>query len=96
MEERAKQVAQLLKLLANENRLMIFCALMDGPKSVGELARRVPGITQSALSQHLQLLRTHRVLDFSKYGQSITYSIADQNVVDFMELLQTKFCKEAT
>ena len=62
MEGRAKQVAELLKLLANENRLMIFCALLDGPKTVTEIGRHVPGITQSALSQHLKLLKAHGVL----------------------------------
>ena len=92
MEEKAKEVAQLLKLLANENRLMLLCALMEGPKSVGELAKIVPRITQSALSQHLTLLRTHGILDFTKYGQSITYSISDERVVDIMALLKKNCC----
>ena len=96
MEEKARQVAQLLKMLANENRLMILCALIKGPKTVGELASFVPKITQSALSQHLQLLRTQGILDFSKYGQSITYSIADNNVVDIIGLLQKFYCERET
>ncbi|HHY53412.1 MAG TPA: winged helix-turn-helix transcriptional regulator, partial [Clostridiales bacterium] len=45
MEENAKRVAELLKVLANENRLLILCALMSGPKTVSEIAPYVPGIT---------------------------------------------------
>ncbi|MDR2211058.1 MAG: ArsR family transcriptional regulator, partial [Spirochaetaceae bacterium] len=44
-------------MLANENRLLIFCALMEGPMTVTEIAEKTPNITQSALSQHLALLR---------------------------------------
>ena len=91
MGEKAKIAAQLLKVLANENRLMIICTLMGGPKSVGELAKRVPHITQSALSQHLTLLKAHGILDFTKYGQSITYSIADERVIEIIMVLKKHF-----
>ena len=94
MEERAKQIAQLLKVLANENRLMIFCALMEGPKTVGELAGRVPRITQSALSQHLALLKAHGILDFDKAGQSVTYSVADHRVDEIIKVLRKYYCGE--
>lgn len=93
MEEKAKQIAELLKMLANENRLMIFCALMDQPMTVTEIAKRVPNITQSALSQHLTLLKAHGILDFSKSGQSITYSIADHRVEEIIHVLKKHYCK---
>jgi len=93
MEERAKQIAQLLKVLANENRLLIFCALMEGAKNVGELARWVPKITQSALSQHLALLKAHRILDFDKSGQSVTYTIADHRVDEIINVLKKHYCE---
>ena len=96
MEDKAHQVAQLLKVLANENRLMLFCALMEGPKSVGELAGSVPHITQSALSQHLTLLRNQGILDFTKYGHSITYSISDERVVELLMLLKKSYCDETS
>ena len=93
MEERAKQIAELLKVLANENRLMIFCALMERPMAVNELARRVPKITQSALSQHLALLKAHGILDFNKSGQSVTYSIADRRVEEIIHVLKRHYCE---
>jgi DNA-binding transcriptional ArsR family regulator len=92
MEENAKQLAELLKLLANENRLLIFCALMEQPMNVGEIAQRVPGITTSALSQHLTLLKAHRVLDNIRSGQNITYFIADHRVEEIMHTLKQYYC----
>jgi len=93
VEEKTRQVAQLLKMLANENRLMILCALMKEPKTVGELAKYVPRITQSALSQHLTLLRTNGILDYTKYGQSITYTIADERVMHILHVLKKYYCE---
>lgn len=92
MEERAKQIAELLKVLANENRLLIFCALMKHPMTVSEIAKYVPHITQSALSQHLALLKAHGILDFQKSGQSITYTIADHRVEEIIHVLKKHYC----
>ncbi len=92
MEEKAKQIAELLKVLANENRLMIVCALMERPMSVSELAKKVPNITQSALSQHLSLLKAHSILDFNKSGQTVTYSIADKRVEEIIYVLKKNYC----
>ena len=92
MEGKAKQLAELLKVLANENRLMILCALMEGPKTVGKIAEKVPNITQSALSQHLALLKAHRILDCSKNGQSVTYCIDDHRVEEVIQTLRKYYC----
>jgi len=92
LEEGAKQIATLLKVLANENRLMIFCALTEGPMAVGEIAKCVPKISQSALSQHLALLRAHGILDFNKNGQSVTYFVADTRVGEVIHVLKKHYC----
>ncbi len=92
MEERAKEIAELLKVLANENRLMIFCALMDKPMSVSELSNVVSGITQSALSQHLSLLKAHKILDYTKNGQHVIYSITDHRVEEIIHVLKKYYC----
>lgn len=94
MQTRAKSIAALLKLLANENRLMIFCALMQQPLTVGELAAHVPAITQSALSQHLTLLKAHGVLDCQRRGLNITYFIADRRVEEIIHVLRQYYCCE--
>ena len=92
MEEQAKQVAEMLKLLANENRLIVLCTLMEKPLTVSEIAKHVPNITLSALSQHLTLLKAHGILDFHKSGQSVTYSIADSRVEEVIHVLKKYYC----
>lgn len=92
MEERAKQVAEILKLLANENRILILCALMQGDMNVGEIAEFVPSITQSALSQHLTLLKTAGILGSEKNGMHVVYSIADTRVLELFSVLKKNYC----
>ena len=92
MEERAKQIAELLKVLANESRLLIFCGLMEQPMTVGEISKCVPNITQPALSQHLSLLKAHGILDFTKTGVNVTYSIADHRVDEIINVIKKYFC----
>jgi len=79
-------------VLANENRLMILCALIEQPMTVSETAKYVPGISQSALSQHLSLLKAHGILDHKKSGQHITYSIADRRVKKLINMLKKYYC----
>ena len=92
MEEKAKQIAELLKILANEYRLTVFCALMERPMTVREILKRTPNITRSALSQHLALLKAHGILDYTKSGQSITYTIADHRVCEIIHTLKKYYC----
>ncbi len=92
MEEKAKKIAELLKVLANENRLLILCALIQGPKTVTEIGKQVPNITQSALSQHLTLLKAHGILDCVKNGQNVTYEIRDHRVEEIISVLKTHYC----
>ncbi len=94
MKDKAKKVAELLKILANENRLMILCALIESPQSVSKLSETVPNITQSALSQHLALLKAHGILDYSKSGQNIIYSIADHRVESVIDVLKEYYCND--
>lgn len=94
MKDKAKKVAELLKILANENRLIILCALIEAPQSVSKLLEKVPNITQSALSQHLAILKAHGILDYSKSGQNITYSIADHRVEAVIDVLKEYYCNE--
>ena len=91
MEAHAADAAQLLKALANEQRLHILCNLLDGPLSVGELNQRL-NLSQSALSQHLALLREMDLLDTRREAQTIFYSLPDGPVVRIMALLQDIYC----
>ena len=92
MNGKAKKVAELLKILANENRLIILCALIESPQSVSKLAEKVPNITQSALSQHLAVLKSHGILNYTKSGLNIIYSIADHRVEAVIDVLKENYC----
>jgi DNA-binding transcriptional ArsR family regulator len=93
MIENVKDIAELLKVLANENRLMIVCNLLEGPKTVSELHIKINTLTQSALSQHLAMLKAHKILDSNKCGLSITYSIKDDRVRNVMQVLKENYCE---
>ena len=92
MEEKAKELADILKVLANENRLLILCALAEKPLTVSEILERVGGITQSAISQHLSILRAHGILDYEKLGQQVTYHISDHRIGPVMRVLKEQYC----
>lgn len=92
MKEQAKVVAELMGQLANENRLLILCALLERPMTVGELAAQVPQITPSALSQHLQKLKGAGLIEGEKRGQYVRYSIRDQRLYAVMAVLKEQYC----
>src|SRR5258707_13202815 len=88
----AAEAARLLKLVSNERRLLVLCRLATtGEATVGELARSV-GLSQSALSQHLALMREDGLVGFRRDGQTICYRIADPNAERLLETLRTIFC----
>lgn len=91
VQAHAGEAAQLLKALGNEQRLLILCNLLDGPLSVGELNQRIE-LSQSALSQHLALLREMGLVDTRREAQTIFYSLSDGPVVRVMALLQDIYC----
>ena len=94
MEEKAKKIAELLKLLANEHRLLILCALMNSPLTVGEIHKFTPNITASALSQHLNHLRTAGILESEKQGLNVVYHIQDERVNALINAIKENYCVE--
>lgn len=92
MEEKSREVAELLKVLANENRLLILCALVESPLTVSEIAKMVSGVSQSSISQHLSILKSQNILDYKKNGQNVTYFISDKNIFKLLEFLKEKYC----
>ena len=94
MHEHAGEAADLLKALGNEQRLLILCNLLEQPLSVGELNQRVK-LSQSALSQHLALLREAGLVHTRREAQSIYYSLPSGPVTRVMALLQELYCVPA-
>lgn len=87
----ATEAAQLLRALANEKRLMLLCLLVEGERSVGELNARVD-VSQSALSQHLAILREDGLVETRREAQTIYYSLADGPAQAIIETLHGIYC----
>ncbi|NIC03921.1 ArsR/SmtB family transcription factor [Billgrantia bachuensis] len=68
------QATALLKALANDNRLRILCLLDGSELSVTELNQRL-ALSQSALSQHLAILRREGLVSTRRASQTIYYSL---------------------
>ena len=94
LEARAGEAAQLLRLLANEKRLLILCHLIArGEMTVGALVEAV-GLSQSALSQHLAKLRDDGLVAFRRQSQTIFYRVTDPKAARVIELLRDLFCPD--
>ena len=94
MHSKADTAADLLKQLANANRLIVLCELVQGERSVGEL-EAVVGLSQSALSQHLAKLRAAKLVDTRREAQTIYYSLADPSVTKIIGALYDLYCRPA-
>lgn len=91
MKKNARKAVNLLKGLANENRLMLMCVLCEGEQSVGALNARIR-LSQSALSQHLAVLREQGLVRTRRDGQTIYYSLTDSSALKVIQLLHDEFC----
>ncbi len=90
--DKAGEVARLLKLLANEQRLLILCRLaMEHEVSVGDIAKAVD-LGQSALSQHLGKMREEKLIVSRKEGLNVFYRIADSNLSKLLGTLKSIYC----
>jgi len=92
MRAGADQASSLLKSMANENRLLVLCYLVEGEKSVTELQRHLP-LSQSALSQHLAVLRREGLVTTRREAQSIYYSLASDEARAVLSTLYELYCK---
>ena len=95
VREHATEAAMFLKALANDQRLLVLCSLLDGPLSVGEINERVP-LSQSALSQHLGVLRDAGLVATTRQSQTINYAMTQGPALQVMEILYSAFCQPAS
>ena len=94
LAKQAGEAAQLLKMLANEKRLLILCFLaVRGEMTVGELVGIVK-LSQSALSQHLAKLRADGLVEFRRTSQTLHYRVADERALRLLQVLKEMYCGE--
>ncbi len=88
----AATAARMLKLIGNENRLLILCSLIArGEMKVGDLVKAI-GLSQSALSQHLALLRADGLIEFRRELQTLYYRVSDPRAARILKLLKDIYC----
>lgn len=90
-EEKAGEAAEFLGLLTNKHRLLLLCLLLEGEMHVSELVEQV-SISQSAISQHLALLKEQGVVSARRDRQRQYYSVADPTIGQILALLAGRFC----
>ncbi len=89
---RAAEAAETLKVLANEQRLLLLCRLSQGEVAVGDLVAH-SGMPQSSVSQHLARLREGGMVRTRRAGTTIYYSLASHDVRDLIGILCDRFGK---
>ncbi|MCG9595601.1 metalloregulator ArsR/SmtB family transcription factor [Vibrio sp. Isolate25] len=94
MRERATEASDMLKVMAHPVRLMILCQLTQGEMGAGELQKNAL-LSQSAFSQHLTVLRNHKMIQARKVSQQVFYSLADPRIETLIESFHDVFCRRS-
>jgi DNA-binding transcriptional ArsR family regulator len=91
MAREAEAAVELLKALANPQRLRILCLLIEGERSVTQINARIP-LSQSALSQHLAVLRDQELVVTRRQSQTVFYQVAEGPAHRIIEILHDMYC----
>ena len=94
LRESAAQACTLLKALANEDRLLLLCQLVQNERNVSELESRT-GIRQPTLSQQLGVLRDEGLVTTRRDGKYVYYQMASFEVSQVMKTLSSLYCGRA-
>lgn len=90
-EYNAERATALLTAMANKQRLMLLCRLVEGEASVNTLVQSL-GLRQSTVSQHLAKLRESEIVSPRRDGQTIFYSLAGKEARAVLETLYRLYC----
>lgn len=91
MRKAAGQATAMLRVLANEDRLLLLCQLTQGELCVSDLEDLL-GIRQPTLSQQLGVLRAEEIVTTRREGKKIFYQVCDERVVLLLKTLYGLFC----
>lgn len=92
MQHNAIRAENLLKQLANKNRLLVLCHLIQGEAHVNNISE-VVGLSQSAISQHLKKLKDEGLVESNKIGKHVFYRISSMEVHALLSTLYLIYCK---
>ena len=95
MAKHAAQAAALLKRLAHPARLRVLCRLVEGEAPVPEL-QALTGLSASALSQHLAVLRDMDIVATRREAQAIHYRMQEGPALGVLQALHAADCGGGT
>ena len=87
----AVEAVAALKVLANQDRLLLLCQLSQGEMCVSELEEALD-IRQPTLSQQLAVLRAEGAVDTRRQGKNIHYRVADRALLEIVAVLYRLYC----
>ncbi|WP_374335232.1 ArsR/SmtB family transcription factor [Leeia sp.] len=91
LQHAAQEAGQLLRALANDDRLLLLCQLSQGERSVSEL-EALTGIRQPTLSQQLGILRQKGLVQTRREGKRIYYQVVDETALAILQVLYQRYC----
>ncbi len=91
LEVHADQAAAMLRSMGSKWRLLVLCNLIHGERSVGDL-QKIVGLSQSALSQHLAVLRRMKLVQVRRSAQTIYYRLSGREVTAILNTLYGLYC----
>ena len=94
LQRAAVAASGLLKVLANQDRLLLLCQMTQGDYCVSEL-EEMTGVRQPTLSQQLTVLRDENMVTTRREGKQIYYSIASREAMAVLRVLYELFCAPA-
>lgn len=92
LQRAAAAASSLLKVLANQDRLLLLCQMTQGEYCVSEL-EELTGVRQPTLSQQLTVLRDEAMVSTRREGKQIYYQIASTEAMAVMQVLYEQFCR---
>ncbi|MEO8527404.1 MAG: metalloregulator ArsR/SmtB family transcription factor [Caldimonas sp.] len=91
LADAARDAASLLKQLANPDRLLLLCNMVEGERNVSAL-EVLTGIRQPTLSQQLGVLRAEGIVETRREGKFIYYRVASMPALAILQTLYHEFC----
>ena len=78
-EDSLIDLAELFKVFGDSTRIKILTALSSGELCVCDISKII-GMTMSAVSHQLKILKTAKLVGFRKEGKTVFYSLADGHI----------------
>lgn len=94
LQQAAAAASGLLKVLANQDRLLLMCQMTQGEYCVSDL-EQLTGVRQPTLSQQLTVLREENMVTTRREGKQIFYAIGSKEAVAVLQVLYELYCGPA-